>query len=201
MGKYYFTSFSFNMQSAVMLYLFGALLAITCVAKGIPEKTRDGDVKPGHNIVKEYHMHPYWFQTNKQQEAEALRLRAAIIAEVKSGNMTVVCNGITRDILPKLDDTKVPGFNTHPLGPHPCGSFEVWIPREYLPNMMSFMMYHRGNLSVLFHPLGKTEMDDHTRDAMWLGPSFPIDLHVLDTQGGDDPQYTELGLGYSAVEN
>ena len=26
-----------------------------------------GDVKPGHDMVKEYHMHPYWFQTNPQQ--------------------------------------------------------------------------------------------------------------------------------------
>ena len=25
------------------------------------------DVKPGHDRVKEYHMHPYWFQNNRQQ--------------------------------------------------------------------------------------------------------------------------------------
>ena len=25
------------------------------------------DVKPGHDRVKEYHMHPYWFQNNREQ--------------------------------------------------------------------------------------------------------------------------------------
>ena len=33
----------------------------------------------------------------------------------------------------------------------------------------SFLMYHRGSLSVLVHPLGRTELRDHTLDAMWLG--------------------------------
>ena len=111
--------------------------------------------------------------------------------------MTVVCNGITSEILPQLDDSKVPKFNTKPIGPHPVGSFEVWVPVEYLPKMLTFMMYKRGTLSVLVHPLGRTEIRDHTSDAMWLGPSFPLDLSPLDTSGGDDPQYPELGLGYS----
>ena len=120
--------------------------------------------------------------------------------EVKAGNMTVVCTGITSDILPGLDDSKVPKFNTEPIGPHPVGSFEVWVPREFLPNMLTLMMYKRGSLSVLIHPLGHTEIRDHTSDAMWLGPSFPLDLTPLDTSGGDDPQYPELGLGYSATQ-
>ena len=130
-------------------------------------------------------------------EEEALRLRDDIIEEVMAGNMTVVCNGITSEILPQLDDSKVPNFNTEPIGPHPVGSFEVWVPIEYLPQMLTFMMYKRGSLSVLVHPLGHTAIQDHTSDAMWLGPSFPLDLSPLNTSGGDDPQYPELGLGYS----
>ena len=118
-----------------------------------------------------------------------------------AGNMTVVCNGITSEILPGLDDTKVPNFNTQPIGPHPAGSFETWTPIEYLPQLLSFMMFNRGSLSVLFHPLGKTEIRDHTVDAMWLGPSFPIDLTHLDGVDVDVDvgQYPELGLGYSAL--
>ena len=83
------------------------------------------------------------------------------------------------------------------LGPHPVGSFEVWTPREFLADLMTFMMYHRGELSVLVHPLGKTEVRDHSSDAMWLGPSFPLDISSLSPTGGDPPQYPELGLGYS----
>ena len=73
----------------------------------------------------------------------------------------------------------------------------MWTPREYLEHMMTFMMYNRGELSVLVHPLGKTEVRDHTTDAMWLGPSYRLDLTTLSTTGGDPPQYPELGLGYS----
>ena len=158
------------------------------------------DIKPGHRVVKEFHFHPYWVQHNRQQELEALALRDKIVLEVMAGNMTVVCNGVTSEILPGLDDTKVPKFNTEPIGPHPVGSFEVWTPREFLPNMMTLMMMNRGNLSVLVHPLGKTELRDHTLDAMWMGNSFPLDTSVLRHDGGDDPQYPELGLGYSKQE-
>ena len=44
------------------------------------------------------------------------------------------------------------------------------------------------------------ELRDHTLDAMWLGNSFPLDTSVLRPDGGDDPQYPELGLGYSKQE-
>ena len=108
------------------------------------------------------------------QEAAAIALRDAIVEEVRAGNMTVVCDGITSDILPGLEDSRVPAFHTGPIGPHPVGSFEVWTPLEYLPQMLSFMMYHRGDISVLFHPLGQTEIRDHTSDAMWLGQPYPL---------------------------
>ena len=117
-----------------------------------------------------------------------------------AGNMTVVCNGVTSEILPGLEDSQVPHFNTEPKGPHPVGSFEVWTPREFLADMMTFMMYNRGSLSVLVHPLGKTEVRDHTSDAMWLGPSYRLDVSHLSPYGGDPPQYPELGLGYSSKQ-
>jgi hypothetical protein len=40
-------------------------------------------------------------------------------------------------------------------------------------------------------------MEDHTRDAMWLGESTRIDVHHLSDVGGDDPEFPELLLGYS----
>ena len=33
---------------------------------------------------------------------------------------------------------------------------------------------------------------------MWLGTPFPLELANLNATGGDDPQYAELKLGYSA---
>ena len=34
-------------------------------------------------------------------------------------------------------------------------------------------------LSVQVHPLGKTEIEDHTTETLWLGASFPLNLSVL----------------------
>ena len=175
-----------------------AVLLLTGSLESADRMDNSRDIKPGHQIIKEFHFHTYWAQENKEQEAEALALRDAIILEVAAGNMTVVCNGVTSDILPGLEDSKVPHFNTEPMGPHPVGSFEVWTPREFLADMLTFMMYKRGSLSVLVHPLGRTEVRDHTSDAMWLGPSYRLDISPLNPDGGDDPQYPELGLGYSS---
>ena len=113
------------------------------------------------------------------KEAAVIALRDAIIDEVAAGNMTVVCNGVTSDMLPGLDESKIPSFHTGPIGPHPVGSFEIWTPQEYLPHMLSFLMYHRGEITILFHPLGESEMRDHTHDAMWLGQGYPIGIKIL----------------------
>ena len=61
----------------------------------------------------------------------------------------------------------MPDFNTEPLGPHPVGSFEVcpwfsstildltdqfwqvWVPKEWMAEALSFLMYNRGELTVL----------------------------------------------------
>ena len=62
------------------------------------------------------------------------------MAEVAAGNMTVVCDGVTSDILPGLDDSKIPGFWTEPIGPHAVGQFNAWVPREYLGIFTSLLI-------------------------------------------------------------
>lgn len=152
--------------------------------------------------IEEFHFHVYWFQHNPVQSRQALRLREMIVDNVRARNFTAVCNGVTKKILPNLDEDAVPKFNTGPLGPHPCGSFEVWTPKEYLPQLMSLFMLNRGDLSILLHPLGgpigMSSYEGHTVHAMWLGPSFRIDLSVLSHTVGDSAQYPSLGLGYSS---
>ncbi len=45
------------------------------------------------------------------------------------------------------------------------------------------------------------QVEDHSARTMWLGPSFRIDLTVLEEDIGFAPlQYPELGLGYSAKQ-
>ena len=45
----------------LMLFLNAVTLSPNCNAMQV------NDIKPGHDIVKEFHMHPYWFQTNMEQ--------------------------------------------------------------------------------------------------------------------------------------
>ena len=55
----------------------------------------------------------------------AKQFRDAVIAEVAAGRMKVVCNGVSSQILPGLNDATVRRFHRGPVGPHPVASFEV----------------------------------------------------------------------------
>ncbi len=147
-------------------------------------------------------------------EKEALAFRDKVIEAVKNRKFIVVCPGITDKELPGLQSTNK--INYDPIGPHPCGSYEVyncywtpcniwidewfqiWTPWESVAAMLSFCMLNRGTLSILVHPLGKSEVEDHTTHSMWLGSPFRLRVETLAAFGGDEPQYPELGLGYSA---
>jgi len=72
------------------------------------------------------------------------------------------------------------------------------VPREFYTDVYTWLVLNRGSLSVLMHPLGRTEYEDHTAWAMWLGEVYYLVENNMDRDGGDDPQYAELGLGYAA---
>ena len=57
-------------------------------------------------------------------EKEALAFKEAVFEQVKSKKLVVVCDGIDEKILPNLK-SPVPKVNRGPIGPHPCGSYEV----------------------------------------------------------------------------
>jgi hypothetical protein len=189
------------------------------------------EVKNGHDRIKEYHFHVYWFQANPNQgksvlyaslrystllyttlrystllyttlrystlryatlryatlryatlrystllyatklsypgytiysdaEKEAVDFREALIQEVKANKLTVVCPGIGPNEVPKFT-SRPARVNKGPIGPHPCGSYEIWTPEESLSSMMSFAMMNRGSLSILIHPLGRNEVQSY----------------------------------------
>ena len=129
----------------------------------------------------------------------AVRIRDEIITRVKRGDFVAVCDGVNGDILDGFKSTDdVPPINHQPRGPHPIGSFETWVPKEYFSEVMSFFMQRRNKMSIMIHPLTRYEVVDHTQRVMWLGPSLPLDVSVLTEDIGEAPlQYPELGLGYS----
>ena len=42
------------------------LLVFSCVNGDMSDRMNVEDIKPGHDMVKEYHMHPYWFLNGPQ---------------------------------------------------------------------------------------------------------------------------------------
>ena len=54
-----------------------------------------------------------------------MEFRQKVIDGVTAGNFTVVCNGITSEILPGLDDDSVGEIGEGPMGPHAAGNFQV----------------------------------------------------------------------------
>ena len=50
-----------------MNLLASAVVLVACTCVAADSRINVGDIKPGHDMVKEYHMHPYFFQTNDQQ--------------------------------------------------------------------------------------------------------------------------------------
>ncbi|KAF9063719.1 DOPA-like domain-containing protein [Rhodocollybia butyracea] len=140
--------------------------------------------KPSSNLqevmdseVKEWHFHIYFAQKNEDQHYAALELRDAILRLRRDGAFVAV-----------------PLFrvNTEPMGPHPIGSYEVWVPSETFSSVFSYLCLNRGNLSILVHPLTREER------RAWLGTPLPLDLSTLPITGELPLQYPSLKLGYSS---
>ncbi|EIN07966.1 hypothetical protein PUNSTDRAFT_104134 [Punctularia strigosozonata HHB-11173 SS5] len=137
------------------------------------------------NEIKEWHFHIYFHQNNADEHKAALDLRDSVLRLRKNGAFIAV---------------PLYRVNTGPIGPHPCGSYEIWVPYESFAAVYSYLVLHRGSLSILVHPLTREERADHEVRNSWIGPSFPLDLSTLPVKSEDVPsQYHSLKLGYSST--
>lgn len=114
--------------------------------------------------IHAYHLHTYFFQSNVYSTQQALELHANIETAIQNGY---------------LKNCSLNTINYEPRGPHPIGSYETCCNETSLPESLSFFIQHRGNLSILLHPLTRFEVGDHTTRSMWLGASMPLDLSAL----------------------
>jgi DOPA 4,5-dioxygenase len=71
------------------------------------------------------------------------------------------------------------GFRDAPVGPHPVANVQVIFAPEQFQPVVEWLMRHRDGLDVLIHPLTDKSLDDHSRDAMWLGSPVPLTLDTL----------------------
>ncbi|KAL0955747.1 hypothetical protein HGRIS_001962 [Hohenbuehelia grisea] len=142
------------------------------------EKVLDGE-------IKEWHFHIYFHQNNADEHHAALQLRDSVLRLRRDGAFVAV-----------------PLFrvNTAPIGPHPVGSYEIWVPSESFASVFSYLCMNRGDLSILVHPLTREERKDHEIRNAWIGPSYPLDLSSLPISSTEIPkQYISLKLGYSST--
>ncbi|CAE6441461.1 unnamed protein product [Rhizoctonia solani] len=135
--------------------------------------------------IREWHFHIYFLQRNAAQHAAALALRDAVLNLRYNGAFVAV---------------PLHRVNSAPIGPHPVGSYEIWVPSESFASVYSYLCQHRGDLSILIHPLTREERKDHEYRQAWMGHSFPLDLGTLPIRSEEIPlQYTLLKLGYSSI--
>ncbi|KAK0109447.1 hypothetical protein ONS95_002141 [Cadophora gregata] len=132
--------------------------------------------------TREWHFHIYFLIQSPVETAAALALRDAVLRLRRDGAFVAV---------PLLR------VNKYPIGPHPAGSYEIWVPDTSFSDVYFYLASNRGNLSILIHPLTSDQRRDHDSRAGWLGKPWPIYLDVLPRDGPVPLQYPELGLGFS----
>lgn len=120
-----------------------------------------------------YHVHVYFLVSNKNQTAYARQLRQSYIDEYKVIDCTEDC------------DTLCPvqchwDFNEVPMGPHPVGSFGIYVPLANTLDALRFFSLNHGELSVLVHPNSGYPKIDHGPNSFWIHQMLPLDLSQLD---------------------
>lgn len=102
----------------------------------------------------------------------------------------------------KLDHNDTTGLSMRPVGPHPIGSFETWVPIEYFAEMYAWILQKRSPLTVFIHPLSKHGLADHTERIVFMGKTYTL---KTDSMKEFDPdfksQYEHVKLGYAKPHN
>jgi DOPA 4,5-dioxygenase len=102
-----------------------------------------------------YHAHVYYDAATKERAA---RLRAKLEAafEVELGR-----------------------WHDKPIGPHPCGSYQVAFEPELFADLVPWLAMNRDDLTVFIHPQTGDDFPDHRDYAIWLGRQRELDLAAL----------------------
>ena len=70
------------------------------------------------------------------------------------------------------------------------GSYEVKCNVQEIGELLAWFMVHRGENSVMLHPLTRHEVRDHENRSMWLGNPIPLDLSQLSVDLGEGNEST-----------
>ena len=82
---------------------------------------------------------------------------------------------LVRDLaITALPIEKISGLIDKCVGPHTSPMFNFTFLHEEMEFIREWLQQHRGELSVLIHPLSGNELNAHTERAIWLGEKLAI---------------------------
>jgi aromatic ring-cleaving dioxygenase len=105
--------------------------------------------------IKGYHAHVYYDPASKAA-ASALRDAVEETFEVELGR-----------------------WHDAPIGPHPCGSYQIAFAPELFGTLVPWLALNRGDLTVFVHPDTGKALADHSAHVIWLGESRALNLDAL----------------------
>ncbi|WP_375320452.1 DOPA 4,5-dioxygenase family protein [Aliivibrio logei] len=94
------------------------------------------------------------------------------------GNNIDLAINLTEELYEKFG-YELGNINKKPVGPHPIWSRQISFKHHNYDEVMSWLTTHRGELSILIHPLTDDEYLDHTKSAIWLGQPIKLDLSIF----------------------
>jgi aromatic ring-cleaving dioxygenase len=86
--------------------------------------------------------------------------------------------GVLRDALEKFD-VQLGRWHDAPIGPHPCGSYQIAFAPELFATLIPWLALNRGELTVFVHPETGDALADHSAHVIWLGKSRELNLDAL----------------------
>ena len=110
--------------------------------------------------ITDFHAHIYY-------DPVATRERAARLREAIAATFPEAIVGRWHDEL---------------VGPHLRSMYQVAFPSTMLASFLPWLMFNRGELTVLLHPESGNAYLDHTAHAAWLGDKLPVLLDALGPQ-------------------
>jgi len=66
-----------------------------------------------------------------------------------------------------------------PVGPHPIGSCQVTIKKQEFLTAIHWFMKYREGFDLFIHPVTGNDLEDHTKNQMWMGKSYDLDTSIF----------------------
>jgi DOPA 4,5-dioxygenase len=87
--------------------------------------------------------------------------------------------GLLRDKLAAAFEVELGRWHDTPVGPHPCGSYQIAFGPELFATLVPWLALNRGGLTVFVHPNTGQALADHSAHVIWLGESRALNLDAL----------------------